>query len=56
MEKQFDVYIYDEESGLCQPARFKTGGVSAARQKGENYIRQWNLIGAKITKIEEVEE
>lgn len=54
-EKQFDVWIFDTESGCDQPARFKAKSEHTARAMARQYIKAWGLKGAEITKIEEIE-
>ena len=53
-EKQFDVWIYDAESGCNQPARFKAKKESTARAMAIQYIKAWGLVGAEITNVKEV--
>lgn len=55
-ERQFDVWIFDTESGFSQPARFKAERESTARAMARQYIKAFGLKGAEITKIEEVTE
>ena len=52
--KEFEVFIYDEESGCCQPIRCKARTSAEAGSFGNNYIAAWNLVGGVVTNIREV--
>ena len=52
--KEFEVFIYDEESGCCQPIRCKARTSAEAGSIGNNYIAAWNLVGGVVTDIREV--
>ena len=49
------VYIYDKESGCEQPITVQGGSKADATRLGNKYMRDWNLKGACITKIEKEE-
>lgn len=52
--KDYEVYIYDEESGCCQPIVCKARSTIEAGNIGDSYIRSWNLIGGVVVDIREV--
>ena len=54
--KQWNVWIYDSESGCDQPMKTEAKTEAEARRLGEQYIRRWNLQNASITRIEKVME
>lgn len=54
-KKLYDVFIYDGESKLTQPMRCEADNIQQARELGETYIHQWNLIDAEIMDIKEVQ-
>lgn len=53
--KQWEVWILDGH-GFHQPMKCSAPNKREARMCGNRYIRLWNLVGAKITEIKEVQE
>lgn len=51
--KQFNVWIYDSESGCEQPMQCEAKSESDARRIGNKYIRLWKLVNGIVTKVEE---
>ncbi|MCM1102035.1 MAG: hypothetical protein NC398_11695 [Acetatifactor muris] len=51
---EFEVWIYDDESGCNQPMKCRAKNVADARRIGNEYIRKWGLQGGCITDIREV--
>ena len=54
-KKLYEVWIYDNESRMTQPMRCEAYNTANAMQQGIDYIHMWNLRGATVTKIKEVE-
>ena len=51
--KEYEVWIYDDESGCNQPMKCKARSVAEARRAGNEYISSWGLVGGMITEIRE---
>ena len=49
--KEYEVWIYDDESGCNQPMKCKARSVAEARRAGNEYISSWGLVGGMITEI-----
>lgn len=56
VKNNFEVWIYDEESGRDEPMRCYARNAAEAKKLGRDYIRAWRLKGAKITKVERIKE
>ena len=54
--KQYEVFIYDQESGCCQSIKCEARTSIDAGDIGDSYIKKWNLTGGMITDIREVIE
>lgn len=39
--KEYEVWIYDDESGCNQPMKCKARSVAEARRAGNEYISSW---------------
>lgn len=50
--KQFNVWIYDSESGCEQSMKCETKNEADACRKGNDYIRAWRLVNGAVTKVE----
>lgn len=52
--RKYEVWIYDSESGCCEPLVCEAKNKTDAKRIGRTYIRMWNLQDAEIEKIQEV--
>lgn len=53
--KNYEVWIYDSESGCNQPIKCQAKNQAEARTIGNQYISKWGLVGGTITEIKETE-
>lgn len=52
--KEYEVWIYDSESGCTQPMKCRANSLAEAKRKGYEYIRIWDLRGGEVINVEEV--